>query len=112
LDLQQEHGPARPNAALVKGPKTLNDLLQEYQHGIVGNLPAKYCNGRERGRAKSHYSQRNLVWTVIKDLVMGGLDADVAIDRIYQAYGYNKSVTYIINQMMKDRSNAGGKNTI
>ena len=54
VDLEREHGPARPNAVLVKGPKTLNDLWQEYQHGIAGNLPAKYFNGRERGRAKSH----------------------------------------------------------
>jgi hypothetical protein len=49
---------------------------------------------------------------VIKDLVMGGLDADFAIDRIYQAYGYNKSITYIINQMYKDKSNASGKDAI
>jgi Transcriptional activator of glycolytic enzymes len=97
---------------LAKGPKTLNDLWKEYQHGIAGNLPAKYFNGRERGRAKSHYSWRNLVWTVIKDLVVAGLDADVAIDRIYQAYGYNKSVTFIINQMYKDKNNAGGKDAV
>ena len=93
----------------MKGPKTLNDLWQEYQHGIGGNLPAKYFNGRERGRAKSHYSRRNLVWTVIKDLVIAGLDADVVIDRIYQAYGYNKSVTYIISRMYADKRTAGGK---
>jgi hypothetical protein len=52
------------------------------------------------------------VWTVIKDLVLSGLDADVAIDQIYQAYGRNKSVTYIINQMYGDKANAGGKDAI
>ena len=97
---------------LSKGPKTIHDLWQEFQHGIGGNLPAKQFNYRERGKCKGHYSRRNLVWTVIKDLVVAGIDADVACDRIYQAYGHNKSVTYIISKMYEDKRNAGGKDAI
>ncbi len=73
-------------------------------------MAAKYFNSRERGRAKSYYSRRNLVWTVIKDLALAGVDADVAADRIYQCYGQSKSVTYIINKMYDEKRAAGGKN--
>jgi Transcriptional activator of glycolytic enzymes len=110
--LVNEHGRVRPNAVLCKGPKSIHDLWREYQHGIGNNMPAKNFNGKEHGRAKSAYSQRNLVWTVIVDLVTPGFDADIACDKIYQAYGHNKSVTYIINKMYKDKRAAGGKDAI
>ena len=59
------------------------------------------------------YSRRNLVWKVIEDLVLAGFDADVACeDRVYQAYGHNKSVTTIINSMYRDKRLAGGKNAV
>jgi hypothetical protein len=51
-----------------------------------------------------------VVWRVIKDLCLAGFDADVACDKIYQAYGHNKSVTYITRKMYDDKSAAGGKN--
>ena len=44
--------------------------------------------------------------------MIAGVDADVAIDRIYQAYGYNKSVSYIITKMYEDKRNAGGKDAV
>ena len=90
----------------------MHDLWQEYRHGIGGNIAARLFRERERGRCKHNYSRRNLVWTVIKDMVLAGLDADVACDRIYQAYGYNKSVTYIIGRMYNDKRAAGGKNAV
>ena len=52
------------------------------------------------------------MWKVIEELVLAGLDADVACDRIYQAYGHNKSVTYIINAMYRDKRLAGGRNAV
>jgi hypothetical protein len=85
---------------------------KSFQHGIGGNLPTKQFSYRERGKCKGHYSRRNLVWTVIKDLVVACVDADVAGDRIYQAYGHNKSVTYMIGKMYEDKRNAGGKDAI
>jgi hypothetical protein len=75
-------------------------------------MPVKNFNGKERGRAKSVYDRRNLVCTVIVDLVTAGFDAEVACDKIYHAYGHNKSVTYIINKMYKDKRAAGGKDAI
>ena len=49
---------------------------------------------------------------MIKDMVLGGLEADVACDRVYQAYGNNKSVSYIINRMYTDKRLAGGRNAV
>ena len=69
---------------------------------IGGNIPAKQFRSRERGRCKNTFSRRNLVWKVVEDLVLAGLDADVT-------YGHNKSVTYIINAMYRDKRLAGGK---
>ena len=40
---------------------------------------------------------------------IAGVDADVACDRVYQCYGHNKSITYIINRIYADKRSAGGK---
>ena len=40
-------------------------------------------------------------------LVRAGYTAHAAIDRIYEAYGPEKTVTQILNQMLKDRRNGG-----
>jgi Transcriptional activator of glycolytic enzymes len=85
--LVNKHRPARPNAVLCKGPKNIYDLWREYQHGIGNNMPAKNFNGKERGRAKSAYSRRNIVWTVIVDLVTAGFDADVVGRSCYMGAG-------------------------
>jgi hypothetical protein len=42
------------------------------------------------------------------NLVTAGFDADFACDKIYKAYGHNKSFTYIISKMYKDKRRAGG----
>ena len=109
-DVATDRGPPRPTAKLSDSPKSIHDLWHEYQHGIGGNIPARQFRSRERGRCKNTYSRRNLVWKVVEDLVLAGLDADVACDRIYQAYGHNKSVTYIINAMYRNKRLAGGRN--
>ena len=111
-DVTTDRGPPRPMAKLSDKPKSIHDLWQEYQHGIGGNILARQFKRRERGRCKHTYSRRNLIWTVIEDLVLAGLDADVACDRIYQAYGHNKSLTYIINAMYRDKRLAGGKDAV
>ena len=52
------------------------------------------------------------MWKVIEDLVLAGFDADVACEKVYQAYGQNKSVTTIINAMYRDKRLAGGRNAV
>ena len=103
---------ARQMATLSDKPTTIHDLWREDTHGIGGQVPAKAFRRRERGRCKHNYSRRNLVWRVIKELVLAGVDADVACDRIYQAYGRGKSISYIISMMYNDKSRAGGRRAI
>ena len=61
-------------------------------------LPLKAAAGR------SLYSRRNQVWRIIRRLVDAGIDADVACDRFYQAYGHTKVVNAII-QCIYDHPN-------
>jgi len=61
--------------------------------------------GYERDRVKHKYSRCKVVWDAIDRLVRGGLTANVAIDRIYNTYGRNATVTTIINCMLSDRRN-------
>jgi hypothetical protein len=100
--------PAARNATLSPGPKTVHDLWVEYQHGIGGRVPAKDFRGPERGRCRSTYCKRNRVWAIIKRLVDAGIDADVACDRFYQAYGANKSVTFILDTIAADKTAGRG----
>ena len=102
-------GPPRRNATLSRGPKTIHDLWQEYQHGIGGRIAAKNFRPTERGRCKFTYSKRNVIWQIIKDLVLAGIDSDVACDRFYQAYGHNKSVTYITDRVYADKAGREGE---
>jgi hypothetical protein len=45
------------------------------------------------------------VWETVERLVRGGLQANVAIDRIYMTHGRELNVTRIINRMLDDRKN-------
>ena len=44
-----------------------------------------------------------LVWDTVAALVRAGFTAHTAIDKIYEVYGQDKTVTQIVNQMMRDR---------
>ena len=97
-------------STLSRTPRTLYDLWTEYEYGIGGRKPAKDFTATERGRVKYMYHRRKVVWDKVAELVRAGHTAQVAIDRIYQAYGRNQSVTTIINRMRSDRQNGGHPN--
>jgi hypothetical protein len=82
-------------------PRTLHLLWEEYEHGIAGRKAARLYKRGER-RVKHKYC-RKLVLNCIATLVRAGFTAQVAIDRIYQVYGENATVTTIINRMKQDR---------
>jgi hypothetical protein len=88
---------------LTANPRTLHLLWEEYEHGIAGRKAARLFTREERGRVKHKYCRRKLVWNCIATLVRAGFTAQVAIDRIYQVYGENATVTTIINRMKQDR---------
>ena len=91
-----------PPAQLSK-VANLYELWQEYEFGIGGNKGAKYFTSYERGKVKHKYTRRKVIWDCIQRQINRGLQYNVAIDRIYQVYGQEKSVTKIINEMRKDK---------
>jgi hypothetical protein len=97
-------------AVLSKTPRTLFDLWIEYQHGIGGNKPAKDFTYTERGKCKFKYCRRKVVWDCISKHVNAGYLAATAIDRIYQCYGRNQTVSSIIVAMVRDKKNGGHPN--
>ena len=94
-----------PLATLSKQPKCLYSLWDEYVFGIGGRKPAKDFTPSERGSCKFKYSRRKVVWGLILQLVDSGLSAQVAIDRIYAAYGQQKTVTQLIESIRRDKKN-------
>jgi hypothetical protein len=88
-------------------PRTLYDLWVEYQTGIGGRKPARDFTARERGADKYRFYRRKHVWDIVVHLVNAGIQARVAIDRIYDHYGANKPVTRIIRDIMQDKRNGG-----
>ena len=75
----------------------------EYEFGCGENKAAKYFTSRERGKVKDKYTRRKVFWDCIQRQINRGISFNVTIDRIYQVYGQEKSVTRIINEMRKDK---------
>ena len=94
-------------AKLYRSPKTLYDLWQEYQFGLNGEKPAKEFTVEERGRNKSMFCRRKVFWDTVRQLVLAGHTSDVAIDKVYEAYGRGTSVATILLKMIRDRKEGG-----
>ena len=92
-----------PLATLSTKPKCLYQLWDKYVFGIGGRKPAKDFTPSKRGAVKFKYSRRKVVRSLILQLVDSGLSAQVAIDRIYAAYGQQKTVTQIIDLIRNDK---------
>jgi len=97
----------RQPAKLYKSPRTLFDVWQEYQFGINGEKPAKEFTHEERGKNKCMYCRRKVFWDTVSNLVRAGHTSDVAIDKVYEAYGRSTSVTRILVQMVRQRKDGG-----
>ena len=103
--------PARPirsttrppaSAALSPHPRTLYELWDEYTNGIGGCKTVRKFNSQERGKVKYKFYRRKKVWDLVSYLTRNGLSHHVSIDRIYQSYGREKSVTQIIRLIQAD----------
>jgi hypothetical protein len=79
----------------------------EYTTGIGGRKAARDFTAFERGRDKYRFYCRKHVWDIISNLVNAGVNSRVAVDRIYNLYGTNKSVTKVIQDIMVDKRNGG-----
>ena len=99
---------SRPKPAkLSRCPRSLYDLWKEYEVGLGGCKAAKDFTRAERGDNRHVYSKRNHVWKLIGGMVRAGHSSDVAIDKIYDVYGHNTSVTDIIKRIIQDNKIGG-----
>ena len=88
---------------LSKCPRDLWVLWKEWEQGLGGGNPAKAFTHAERGANKFSFSRRKVFWDTVEELVKRGNTSDVSIDKIYRVYGWNKSVTKILNEMRSDK---------
>ena len=96
------------NSSLSKTPKSLFVLWQEFEVGIAGRKAARLFTRVERGRNKFIHYRRKVVWDSVAEQIRRGYSAQTAaIDRIYEVYGQELSVTQIINRMLIDRRTGG-----
>ena len=118
--LQQQENNSRkaaPNAddgkpaTLIKQPRTLAELWDEYQLGIGGRKPAKDWQPFERRNAKDgirrKYYRRKFIWATMEKLMERGDTRDAAIRKIKRAYGFRCSIAEIIDSVIRDHKDGG-----
>jgi len=88
---------------LSKCPRDLWVLWREWEQGLGDGKPAKEFSQHERGANKFSFSRRKVFWDTVEELVKRGNTSDVSIDKIYWVYGWNNSVTKILNEMRSDK---------
>ena len=93
------------HAELLLTPHTLNDLWTELLFVFGGRKPAKDFIREESGHKKKKfmYCRCKTFWDMVRRNVDAGVSAEVAIDRIYAAYGRQLSVTKILSAIIKDK---------
>ena len=94
-------------SSLVKNPKTLHVLWEEWEFGVSGRKPAKLFNSMERGASKSAYSFRKGFWELCNGMIARGYSSSTAIDKIYSVYGGNLSVSKLLCLINKDQKDGG-----
>ena len=93
-------------ASLIRCPRDLYTLWQEYEFGIGGRKPARQFTPQERGKVKVQYSRRKCAWNVIERLIRSGYTAQTACDKIYEVYGH-VSICKIIDRLRADAKTGG-----
>ena len=93
------------HAVLMPNPRTLHQLRDKYTHRNGNNKAAKNFTSQEQGRCKYRYCRCKNVWDLITHITRRGDTAGSAMAKICQAYGEGRSVTKIINRIIKDHQN-------
>ena len=94
-------------ATLMRNPKMLEFLWDEYQNGIGGRKPAREFTQAERGRCKAVYSQRKPFWECMERQIDRGATKVVALKRVMQVYEHHGSVTKMLIAIRKDKKRGG-----
>ncbi|KNC77060.1 hypothetical protein SARC_10465 [Sphaeroforma arctica JP610] len=90
-------------AILMKGPRTLKLLWDEYEFEFNGNKPEKHFTSVERGRVKQVFSFRLFFWKAMEKLIARGNSVQSAIEKLYDAFGNELSVSNLIREIKKDK---------
>ena len=69
---------------LLRNPRNLFVLWQEYMFGIAGRRAAREFTSAERGRVKFTFSLRKVFWDKVQLLTQRGHTFNTAIDAIYE----------------------------
>ncbi|KAI9986019.1 hypothetical protein PInf_024816 [Phytophthora infestans] len=104
---EEEYAAEDLHARLSKRLKDLYELWAVYPFGLSGMKPAKEFTAAERGANKFAYSRRKVFWDAVATFVRSGFTSDVAIDKIYAAYGWQLSVTRILAALCNDKHQGG-----
>ena len=83
-------------ATLMRNPKLLGILWDEYQNGVGGRKPAREFTRAERGQCKAVYSQRKPFWECMERQIDRGDTKTTALKRVMQVYGHLGSVTKML----------------
>ena len=100
-------------ATLSPNPRSLKELWLEYKYGLDGRKPAEHFTTKKRnqnGKIKQKYYRRKIFWTCLSKMVRMGSTVDSAIEKVRQAYGFQLSVTKILEKMIEDRKTGGHPN--
>lgn len=94
------------------GDKLMVSSVLTLQWHIVARIDdmvklAEEFTSIEGGANKFAYSRRKVFWNVISQLVRSGYTSDAAVDRVYQTYGRNLSVSNILVKLRTDRRRGG-----
>ena len=101
--------PPPQTAVLSSKPANLYTLWAEWHQGVGGLKPARLFTAEERGRSRFKFSRRKIVWDAVQALILSGDSHQVAVDKIYQQYGENLTVSQIISKMQKERTRTAGR---
>ena len=101
--------PAPLTAVLSSKPANLYILWAEWHQGVGGLKPARLFTAEERGHSRFKFSRRKIVWDAVQALVLSGDSHQVAVDKLYQQYGENLTVSQIISKMQKERTRTAGR---
>jgi hypothetical protein len=98
------------DATLSPKPPDLYVLLDEWHIGIGGRKLARDFTERERGnkKTKSTFSRRHSFWKLANELIRCNRNSEEACNAIYDHYGRVKTVTAIIDCIIKDKGNFPG----
>eukprot|EP00560_Eucampia_antarctica_P000533 CAMPEP_0197834668 /NCGR_PEP_ID=MMETSP1437-20131217/23270_1 /TAXON_ID=49252 ORGANISM="Eucampia antarctica, Strain CCMP1452" /NCGR_SAMPLE_ID=MMETSP1437 /ASSEMBLY_ACC=CAM_ASM_001096 /LENGTH=115 /DNA_ID=CAMNT_0043439549 /DNA_START=141 /DNA_END=485 /DNA_ORIENTATION=+ len=76
----------RRGANFTRNLNGMHELWDELMFGVGSNLSAKYFNNAERGRCKSTFQRRKVIWDKVAEMVRSGWNAIEATNHIYSIY--------------------------